>query len=744
MRIYLISFFLLVGEVLSYVCNPLLAQEPKIFKPSGELLTFPWTGGLDACQFGTMDLNGDGVSDLLAFDRRGNRLLCFLNEGMEGEIAYQFAPQYTRFFPELFEWVVFLDYDNDGFEDIFTYSPGWAGIRVFRHLGTTPPSFDLMVSPYLTSLQGGGYVNIISTNADYPAILDIDEDGDVDILTFWALGSYIELHLNQSIEKYGHPDSLDFKKTDFCWGRVAENEENNILYLDSCLFNREQIFAKEGFRHRGATMLVTDFTGNGLPDMLLSDVDYSGFTLLQNGGTIDNAFIVSQDTAFPSYDVPARIFSMPVAAYIDVNNDGLKDLLVSPFDPNPQVTENLNSIWLYLNEGSIDQPVFRLYTKNFLQNQTIDHGSGAYPVLFDINGDSKKDLIVGNIGQYVRSWYIANTLHSEYISKLAYYENIGDDSQVIFQLMDHDFAGLSILKLNGLTPAFADLNGDGLPDMLVGNEEGRLILVEQISNGAWQIKSIFYQDIDVGSWSAPQLFDLDGDGIVDLLIGGRNGKISYYKGFETKGEISFEYVTDYLGYVNVTDFSLSYDGFSVPCFFHTNEGNLMLSVGSEQGKIFLFDQIWGNIDGSFRETNDWNMVLDTSLTNLDVGIRSAGFVGQISAKSTLQLIAGNFSGGLQLFNGDATVAPGLFEKTALQFEILPNPANESVLISTKDILERKISIQLFSIEGKLLQKKEIESSLISTRIDISFLPKGVYVISLQSDDMKGVQRFIKF
>ncbi len=80
-----------------------------------------------------------------------------------------------------------------------------------------------MVSPYLTSFQGAGYVNILATNADYPAIIDIDDDGDLDLLSFWSLGTFIELHTNRSMEKkYGHADSLDFERTDFCWGRIAE------------------------------------------------------------------------------------------------------------------------------------------------------------------------------------------------------------------------------------------------------------------------------------------------------------------------------------------------------------------------------------------------------------------------------------------------------------------------------------------------------------------------------------------
>ena len=140
----------------------------------------PWVGGLNACQFGRMDLDGDGKKDLLVFDRHGNRLLCFLNKGGDGEINYQYTTEYDEAFPKLTDWVVFVDYDGDEKEDVFTYSSGWAGIKVFHNVSVNGVlGFQPVKYPYLTSWQGGGEVNILATNADYPAILDIDGDGDM-------------------------------------------------------------------------------------------------------------------------------------------------------------------------------------------------------------------------------------------------------------------------------------------------------------------------------------------------------------------------------------------------------------------------------------------------------------------------------------------------------------------------------------------------------------------------------------
>lgn len=717
-------------------------SQNNLWKVSADstLLKFPWTGGLDACQFAALDLNMDGVDDLVVFDRRGNRWLCFLNDGLSGQISYSWAPQYVRFFPQVSDWVVFADYDGDGKPDLFTYSPGWAGIRVFKNTSTTQPQFMLVVDPYLSSLQGGGYVNIISTNADQLAIADLDDDGDLDLLTFWALGTFVEQHTNRSKEFYGHADSLIFEKTSFCWGRIAESDENSTIYLDTCLFSRKS----NGFRHRGATMLVHDFTGNGLPDLLLGDVDFPGLNLLINEGTQTSALIVAQDTLFPSNDVPVRLFSMPAAFLIDVNNDGLKDLIVSPFDPNYNVTENYSSIWLYLNEGSATQPLFRLHTKRFLQDQTIDLGSGAFPVMFDLDGDGLKDIIAGNNGRYVRSWFVGNTLHSSYESSIHFFRQQSTPEGITFTRTSRDLAGLSSLGRRGLVPAFADISGNGLPDMLVGSENGGLIYVAQKSPGDWVMRSTNFGGIQTPPWSAPSLFDLDEDGISDLMIGSVNGRIIYYKGSKIGDSLGFQFVKNNLGGIDVTDYNVSYDGFSVPQGFIAPDGSPRLVVGSESGKVWLFGNIRGNINGNFALLNDWQSILDTLVTHIDVGFRSAAFVGQLGNDQKLHMLTGNFSGGLELWNETASVSPGIAEQRPEPLKIWPNPSNGLVYFETANTDCLSALIRIYDNASRLAVSKSVNLGGGKGILDVKGLKPGVYIFEMRlcTDELQR-SKFVK-
>ena len=608
-------------------------------------LNFPWVGGLNACQFGRMDLDWDGKKDLLVFDRHGDRLLCFINKGGEGEIRYEYTREYDDVFPRLKAWVVFADYDGDGQEDIFTYSKGWAGIKVYRNVSTAEAvAFEPVVEPYLTSWQGGGEVNILSTEADYPAIVDLDDDGDLDILTFGVMGNFIEKHLNLSVERYGHRDSLVFERTDLCWGQVAESEENNVMYLDTCVFGYGMTVEKDGFRHRGATITVRDLNGDGLLDLLLADVDYPSLTLLVNGGQNDQALMLSQTEDFPP-STPVNLPSMPVPFFTDINNDGIDDLLVSPFDPDPMASEGLESVWLYLNHGTNEMPVFQIYTKSFLQSSMIDVGKGAYPAFMDWDGDGLMDLTV-----------------QDFEGRVTVFRNVGTALQPVF---------------------------------------------EQISEES------------KADWSASCYFDVDQDGLVDLVEGHIDGKLSFYRG---NGN-GFDLITDFWGEVDVRDYQTSYHGYSVPTLFDYAD-QLLLCVGSEQGKLFLYRV---SDDAAFEEVGYlWKEICPGMPESF--GMHSAAAIADLNGDGKLEVAVGNFGGGLQLFNAVIPVNNlGVSEEVEdAEICVFPNPVH-----SVLHVISSGTSFRVLDLFGRLVMEGDLTG--LETAIDVSDLAPGVYLLSLTLD-----------
>ena len=693
----------------------------------------PWAGGLNACQFGRMDLDGDGKKDLLVFDRHGGRLRCFLNRGGEGEIDYQLTHAYDTCFPSLHGWMVFADYDGDGKEDLFTYSKGWAGIKVYRNVSAEDHvGFELVVSPFLTSWQGGGEVNVLATDADYPAIFDMDGDGDLDLVTFGVMGVFLEKHRNLSMERYGCRDSLVFERTDSCWGHVGENEENNEMYLDTCLFGYGMVVPVGGSRHRGATVTIRDLTGDGLLDLILADVDYPGLTLLVNGGDAANALMVSQETDFP-HQQPVCLFSMPLPCFTDVDNDGVEDLLVSPFDPDPMASEGLCSVWLYLNHGTDAAPDFRLYTRSFLQEQMIDVGTGAYPVFADWDGDGLLDLVVGTIGNIDSTWYHYGSLQTHRSARLTGFRNVGAVSSPAFQRTDLPF-DVEDGQWWGLVPALCDLDGDGLLECLMGTAGGQLLLYDH--DGSLLDDDFLAYD---KPWSAPCFFDVDHDGMMDLVVGNATGKLTFYQrkteGGRRKAEgvrrfnPLFEKITDFWGGVDVRDYSASYYGYSVPSLFYWGN-QLFLCVGSESGRLFLFEGVTADAETAFDEVSwRWNdMAPDLPVS---FGMRVSAAVADLNGDGRVEVVVGNFSGGLQLFNADIPVYhTGVVEhQEDINVTIFPNPVQSHIcIVSNRDDLEQVTVMDLY---GRVL--KDLSAKGRDVVLSVDSLPSGLYVLRLRTD-----------
>ncbi len=704
---------------------------------TGEYYKYPWAGGMNSMQFGSVDINRDGIKDVVAFDRQGNRIMPFINAGMENSIDYDYQPEYIDNFPELFDWAIFIDYNGDGKSDIFTYSPGWAGMMVYKNVSGEKLKFKRVVYPYLTSLNSGGEVNILVTYADYPGIADLDGDGDLDILTFWGLGSFVEMHKNISMETYGNADSLIFEKTEDCWGHFAESDESNELFLDTCIsqgVDNEYLFDSGKDRHTGSTFLLLDLDADNDKDLLLGDVDYPGLYALTNGGTTGDALITSFDTLFPQGSKKVRIFSMPAAAYIDVDNDGTKDLIVSPFDPNPFISKNYNSNMLYLNKGADNNPDFQFIYQSFLQKDMIDVGSGAMPVFFDWNNDGLIDLFIGNYGYYEHSWYDEHfTLRSSYTGTVAFFKNTGTAEVPVFKSIDMDFGGFFMQeeKFVGIAPAFGDVDDDGDVDMVTGNGEGTLLFYEHTDIGM-ERKSTEYFSIDVGAFSTPQLFDLDKDGLLDLIIGEKDGNLNYYHNEGSAKEPDFVFVTDSLGKVNVTDYTISWAGYSIPWFYRGADGVTKLVVGSERGKLFYFENIDDNLNGKFTESENLKELIGLSSLNTDRGMRTAAALADIDNNGYPELVAGNNSGGVELFGGEAKVLSGVSERTERYGKLIisPNPSCDFVEV-TLPVRFKEFTVELVDLSGRVVYKERFQGIKASgVTINLSGFKAGVYIVSL--------------
>ncbi|MCS6980376.1 MAG: T9SS type A sorting domain-containing protein [Flavobacteriales bacterium] len=692
---------------------------------NGAALPMAWSGGLNYVQIHSIDLNYDGLNDLITFDRTGHRLLPFLNIGAPGQMLYRPAPEYRPYFPDgLQAWTFFTDYDKDGRVDLFTYKNGSAA--VYRNIGSAPQGLSFqLVKPVLMSNYGNFTTGIYISGADYPVFADLDKDGDLDVLNFNVLGACLEMHKNLSREWYGHSDSLIFKLHTDNWGHVVEDPNNNTLYLnDSC--DGQFIHTYPGPpRHGGSTLMSLDANGDGRMDLVVGDLSYPTLTLLLDNGPPGTAIIGSQNPQFPAglgTSVPVNLAIFPAAFYTDVNNDGRRDLLASPnFNVN---SENARSLWLYLNEGWDSLPSFQFWGTDFLQKDMLDVGEGAYPVFHDVDGDGLLDLTVGN-GNIYQS--------GQSRSRLYFFRNTGTPTQPVFELMTSDLAGLLAGNYQNITPTFGDLDADGDADLLFGESTGRLYWYENSGTNGGIPQFVLKQSgvgfIQEPQFSAPQLVDLDEDGLLDIVCGHRLGKLNFYKNTGTPqlpGFSSTPTIAD-LGQVNVIDSALSFNSYSVPWFFKTSGGQWELFVGSHNGRIFHYSNIAGNLSGAFQ-------LVTPAFLGLREGARTAVSLADINSDGLPDLVVGNYCGGLTLFMGSATASqmPGP-EPTVGTFQVYPNPTSQYVHVKTPCH-----NLEVLDLQGRVLQRA------LQAPVDIGHLNPGFYLIRASCDGQKALTRFIKY
>mgnify|MGYP001489171489 FL=1 len=641
-------------------------------------LSNPWVGGLTAPQWSAFDADLDGDDDLFAFDRDGSRVLMF--ERIPGE-DLTLRKDWTEGWPDMVDWCLLRDYNCDGKPDIFTSHQN--GIRVFTNTTQSGegPSFDPEPVTLFATFDLIGSdpsdLPVICLGMDLPAIMDHDDDGDLDIITFTETASTLYRFEGQT------PCGLDLECTNRCYGMLAEAAENNALFIGDdfeCSFNVENPgmvvsdVSRTGL-HAGGALTSLQLEPGGPKDLIISDVTYPealAVVLEVGPSSLDSATHV--DPTFPSNlygDQAVNLARFPAAFHLDVDQDGVRDLLFSP--NTPLETNDDESVHFFRNTGTEDEPAWQFITNNYLQDGMVDLGRGAYPSFHDFDGDGLLDLAVANKERYEGV--------DQTPAAVAVFRNTGTTTEPQFDLVDLDWIALEDFQIESPYPAFGDLDGDGDLDVLVGDELGRIHEFTNVAPaGAWPEFTLTAlsipedgsgEAIDVGQFATPQLHDMDGDGDLDMVVGEKNGTLTLFE--RTSVGSWSEYISPIHGenWGNIlVDNLLGINGYSVPALTPTSEG-LRVFVANETGTVQDFGLASDNWDDELLEVND-------AVFGGREGFRCAAAIADVDNDGLLDALVGIQNGGLLAYSSSSdTLILDAAALPAWEWQVMPNPGRDA-------------------------------------------------------------------
>lgn len=218
--------------------------------------------------------------------------------------------------------------------------------------------------------------------------------------------------------------------------------------------------------------------------------------------------------------------------YVDFDGDGNLDLIVGVedwADYGWDDTYDANGRWMrgplhgvvYLlkNKGTTAKPEYDAPARLEAGGKPIETFGMPSPNLADFDGDGDLDLLCG-----------------EFLDGLTYFENLGSRRKPRYARGRRvaDAEGQPIrMNLEMIVPVAIDWDKDGDVDLVVGDEDGRVALIEhtgQVKHGLPRFKAPVYfrqqaDDVKFGALVTPYGVDWDGDGDEDLVCGNSSGVI---------------------------------------------------------------------------------------------------------------------------------------------------------------------------------------------------------------------------
>jgi outer membrane protein assembly factor BamB len=436
----------------------------------------------------------------------------------------------------------------------------------------------------------------------------------------------------------------------------------------------------------------------------------------------------------------------------DINNDGLQEVIV-PSSCNPKTFcfegNSGNILWEANTKGSDSPPTLGDIDGD--GNLEILHGeflgyvicldalSGTLkweilvdpdswiqtaPSLYDLNGDGLLDFVVA-------SWNFNGN------SKVFAYR--GDNQALLwsFNLADVAYHGTAI----------ADLDNDGLPELVIGDYSGKLYCLNgEDGSQSWSYDAGYY----VGS---PALIaDIDGNGECEIIFTAGFKVIA----LQSNGTFLWDYMIPSYKQAFRGVALADVDNDSLPDVIFGDSGGVLRVLKGDDGMEMMSIDLAAHYGDTF-EISTAPVIADF---NKD-GVLDAFVVGGQTDYPDFQTNYGRgyavslgigtgpnwtmFQGNIHRTGSMCEAESQHIEEEVVSYRSLnlePNPSSTHFSISLPDAwINQSARLEIISLQGSVLHSEVLDS--FQKPINIEHLPNGIYIVRLYSEGIYYREKLIK-